>query len=149
VPGLNGFVGEFPILTGAFSRSPRTAVVAALGMILGAYYLLWMLQCVIFGPLREPHGHGHGHGHGDDHATDHASGAIRPVSWHEIAGLAPLMVLIVAIGVYPRPFLDRIRPSVDVIAARFDAVDQAGPAAKMAHVHALQAMKLVPTRLSL
>jgi NADH-quinone oxidoreductase subunit M len=146
VPGLNGFVGEFPILTGTFSRSPRSAVFAALGMILGAYYLLWMLQCVIFGPLREPHGHGHGHGHDDD--SDHAPGSIRPVSWHEIAGLAPLMVLIVAIGVYPRPFLDRIRPSVDVIAARFDTLDEPGPAARMAQVHALQATKLIPAGLS-
>src|SRR4029079_6550162 len=44
LPGLNGFVGEFPILAGTFRRSPWFAVVASLGMILGAYYLLWMLQ---------------------------------------------------------------------------------------------------------
>jgi NADH-quinone oxidoreductase subunit M len=86
-------------------------------MILGAYYLLWMLQCVLFGPLREPHGHGHGHGHG--HAQDHGPEAVRPIGWHEIAGLTPLMVLIVAIGVYPKPFFDRIRPSVAEIARRF------------------------------
>jgi NADH-quinone oxidoreductase subunit M len=120
VPGLNGFVGEFPILTGMFARSPRAAVLAATGMILGAYYLLWMLQCVIFGPLREPLGHGHGHGQ----AADHGPEVIRPVGWHEIAGLAPLMVLIVVIGVYPRPFLDRIRPSVALIAAKFQALDE-------------------------
>ena len=57
LPGLNGFVGEFPILVGMFARSPRAAVLASLGMILGAYYLLWMLQRVLFGPLREPHAH--------------------------------------------------------------------------------------------
>jgi NADH-quinone oxidoreductase subunit M len=114
VPGLNGFVGEFPILTGMFDRSRPAAVLAATGMILGAYYLLWMLQSVLFGPLREPH-HGSGHGHGGDH--DDA--AIRPVGWHEIAGLTPLMVLIVVIGVYPRPFFERLRPSVAAIAAKF------------------------------
>jgi NADH-quinone oxidoreductase subunit M len=108
VPGLNGFVGEFPILAGAFARDRPAAVLAATGMVLGAYYLLWMLQRVLFGPLREPHGHGDGH-----------AAAVRPVGWHEVAGLAPLMVLIVLIGVYPRPFLDRISPAVAPIAARF------------------------------
>src|SRR4029079_17815583 len=48
LPGLNGFVGEFPILAGAFARSPWYAVFASTGMILGAYYLLWMLQRVVF-----------------------------------------------------------------------------------------------------
>jgi NADH-quinone oxidoreductase subunit M len=113
VPGLNGFVGEFPILLGMFSRSPWTAIVSATGMILGAYYLLWMLQRVIFGPLHEPHGHGGDH---DAHAV-----AIRRLGWHEVAGLTILMVLIVAIGVYPRPWLDRLRPAVAPIAARFPA----------------------------
>jgi NADH-quinone oxidoreductase subunit M len=121
VPGLNGFVGEFPILLGAFARNPLAAVLGATGMVLGAYYLLQMLQRVLFGPLVEPgddahaegaagHGHDHGHGHGHD---------VRPVGWHEVAGLAPLMVLIVAIGVYPRPIFDRIGPPVRELAARF------------------------------
>jgi NADH-quinone oxidoreductase subunit M len=59
---------------------------------------------VVFGPLLEPADHEHA-GEGNDHA------AVRPVGWHEIAGLAPLMALIVLIGVVPGPFLDRIRPS--------------------------------------
>ena len=117
VPGLNGFVGEFPILVGMFGRSPRAAVFAALGMVLGAYYLLLMLQRVLFGPLREPIPHAD-HGLVETRAHDHAEPAhhaIRPVGWHEIAGLTPLMVLIVVIGVYPKPFFDRIRPSVAVV----------------------------------
>ena len=118
LPGLNGFVGEFPILAGAFARSPRAAVVASIGMILGAYYLLWMLQRVVFGPLREPHGHDHDHGHPHQ--------VVRPVGWHEIAGLTPIMVLIVLIGVYPRPLFDRIRPAVAPIAARFQKLDDRG-----------------------
>ncbi|MHC5542969.1 complex I subunit 4 family protein, partial [Singulisphaera rosea] len=62
VPGLNGFVGEFPILLGMYSKSPRAAIISATGMVLGAWYLFWMLQRVVFGPLHEPHGHDHGHG---------------------------------------------------------------------------------------
>jgi NADH-quinone oxidoreductase subunit M len=119
LPGLNGFVGEFPILTGAFRRDPTSAVLATSGMILGAYYLLWMLQRVIFGPLREPHAHDGGHG-----AEAHGSpGHVRPVGWHEVAGLTPLMVLIVLIGVLPAPFLDRIRPAVAPIAGRFQEIE--------------------------
>jgi NADH-quinone oxidoreductase subunit M len=138
VPGLNGFVGEFPILAGMFARSPRSAVLAATGMILGAYYLLWMVQCVLFGPLREPTGHGHGHG------DAHGHGDVRPIAWHEIAGLTPLMVLIVAIGVYPKPFFDRFRPAVAEIAAKFAAPAPSGPAmagAVGADVHAATARR--------
>jgi NADH-quinone oxidoreductase subunit M len=120
LPLLNGFVGEFPILLGMYRTSPTFAILGALGMILGAYYLLWMLQCVVFGPLKEPGGHGHGSGHGDDHG----SAAIRPVGWHEIAGLSPLLILIVLIGVYPKPFFDRIKPPLAPIAGRVEA----GPA---------------------
>ena len=59
VPGLNGFVGEFPILVGMFKESRRAAVLGGTGMILGACYLFWMLRKVVFGPLREPAEHGH------------------------------------------------------------------------------------------
>jgi NADH-quinone oxidoreductase subunit M len=118
VPFLNGFVGEFPILVGAYSRSPATGAIAALGMILGAYYLLWMLQRVVFGPLREPvHAHampplaGGSDDHGGHDTHGHAS-TTRPIGWHEVAGLTPLMVLIVLIGVWPAPIFNRMRPSV-------------------------------------
>jgi NADH-quinone oxidoreductase subunit M len=124
VPGLNGFVGEFPILTGMFDRSPRSAVLGATGMILGAYYLLWMLQRVIFGPLHEPHAHpavGEPAEAEAGHAVGSHEAAVRPVGWHEVAGLTPLMVLIVGIGLFPGPFFDRIRPSVAPIAARVEA----------------------------
>jgi NADH-quinone oxidoreductase subunit M len=124
LPGLNGFVGEFPILAGMFERSPWLAAIGSLGMILGAWYLLWMLQRVVFGPLREPGVHSEGHGH--EHA--HAHAPVRPVGWHEIAGLTPLMVLIVVIGVWPRPFLSRIQATVAAIVdpfARSDAKELA------------------------
>ena len=76
LPGLNGFVGEFPILVGAYAASPRAGVLAATGMILGAYYLLWMLRRVIFGPLREPAGHddhGKARPRPDEHAAPHVA----------------------------------------------------------------------------
>jgi NADH-quinone oxidoreductase subunit M len=128
VPFLNGFVGEFPILLGMYRRSPLAASLAALGMILGAYYLLWMIQRIAFGPLREPGGHGAEHGHapapaalsgltiipplaGGSHDAHVAVSTMRPMAWHEIAGLTPLMVLIVLIGVLPGPFFDRLRPA--------------------------------------
>jgi NADH-quinone oxidoreductase subunit M len=118
LPGLNGFVGEFPILVGAFGRSVQAGVLAATGMILGAFYLLWMVRRVLFGPLREPAGpaeEGAGAAHGQPSGGHPAVAAVRPVGWHEIAGLAPVMFLIVAIGVYPRPIFDQIRPAVDTL----------------------------------
>jgi NADH-quinone oxidoreductase subunit M len=117
LPGLNGFVGEFPILLGMFARSPVFAVTGALGMVLGAYYLLVMIRRVLFGPLVEPH-HDHSHDEHDDH-HGHAHPAIPPIAWYEIAGLTPLMVLIVLIGIYPRPIFERISPPVRQIASRF------------------------------
>lgn len=113
MPGLNGFVGEFPILVGMFGTSPRAAVLGATGMILGACYLLWMLRKVVFGPLHEPAEHDHAEGPGEHSRGGHT--AVQPVGWHEIAALTPLMVLIVLIGVVPGPFLDRIRPTVGEI----------------------------------
>jgi len=117
VPGLNGFVGEFPILVGTFATSRQAAVLGATGMILGACYLLWMVRNVIFGPLLEPTppaGEGAAPaGEGAVPAGDASThGAVPPVGWHEIAGLTPLMVLIVAIGVYPRPFLEQMGSAI-------------------------------------
>ena len=122
LPGLNGFVGEFPILVGAFGASRTAGVLAATGMILGGYYLLLMLRRVMFGPLREPSEHGHD---AHDHATpesghDDPHEAVRPVGWHEIAGLAPLMFLIVAIGVYPRPIFEQIQPAVHLVSQNIE-----------------------------
>ncbi len=132
VPGLNGFVGEFPILLAQFARDPFYAVIACIGMVLGAYYLLLLLRRVLFGPVHEPGGHDHGDSHDhaahDAHHHDHADHhKVRPLGWHEIASLAPLMVLIVAIGVYPRPIFERIGPPLREIAAGFQVADL-GPA---------------------
>ncbi|MEA2625559.1 MAG: NADH-quinone oxidoreductase subunit [Candidatus Binatota bacterium] len=118
LPGLNGFVGEFLILIGAFGRHPMFAAPAVLGMILGAVYLTWMYQRVIFGPLR----------HEENRALPDLTG-------REIAAFAPLIVLFFWMGVYPRPLLVRIEPSVKSIVERIERVrPPASTASEMARV---------------
>ena len=132
LPGMNGFVGEFPILVGMYATSPVAGILAGTSMILGAFYTLWMMQRVLFGPLREPgHGHGPDHGHDDSahaHSGSHASHddhghhgekaiQIDPLGWHEVLGLAPLIVFIFVIGLRPSPFVNPINPAVEKIAA--------------------------------
>lgn len=132
LPGTNGFVGEFPILVGMYATSPIAGVLAGTSMVLGAFYTLWMLQRVLFGPLREPgHGHGphhgqsdahhghdsHAHGH-DDHGHGHSHEVqVDPLKWYEMLGLTPLIVMIFVIGLRPAPFMDPINPPVESIAA--------------------------------
>jgi NADH-quinone oxidoreductase subunit M len=94
LPGLNGFVGEFLVLIGTFVTRRWWAVVGAVGVILAAVYLLWAYQRVFQGRL-----------HG-------ANAAFPEMRWRERAVMAPLVVLIVFLGVYPKPVLDRIAPSV-------------------------------------
>jgi len=113
LPGLNGFVGEFLILAGAYLTLKWWAVAAAAGVILAALYLLWAYQRVFHGTPSE-----------DDLATPDMRGA-------ELAYLAPFLVLIVFLGVYPKPVLDRIEPSVAALvehiegATEFDEPDAA------------------------
>ena len=94
LPGLNGFVGEFLVLIGSFGPHRWWAVVATTGVVLAAVYLLWAYQRVFHG---EPTG---------DNAT------MTDLQWREKLILAPLVLLIVGMGVYPKPVLDRINPSV-------------------------------------
>jgi NADH-quinone oxidoreductase subunit M len=95
LPGLNGFVGEFLILIGTFLTARWWAVAATIGVILAALYLLWAYQRVF-------------HGEPSDDNTGFAE-----LRWREGLVLLPLIGLIVFIGVYPKPLLDRIEPSVD------------------------------------
>ncbi|HEX7166329.1 MAG TPA: NADH-quinone oxidoreductase subunit M [Acidimicrobiales bacterium] len=102
LPLLNGFVGEFLILTGTFVTHRWWAVVGSLGVILAAVYLLWAYQRVFHG---EPDG---------DNAT------IPDMTWRERGVMVPLLFLIVALGVYPKPVLDRIEPSVTRLIAHVE-----------------------------
>ena len=111
LPGLNGFIGEFPILAGMYQSRPRTTVVATLGMILGAYYLLWMLQRVVFGPLREPTVYADPAAVPNGAAPGYPTGPT-PFGPVELGGIIPLVVLIFAIGLVPAPFVDRIKPPI-------------------------------------
>ena len=96
LPGLNGFVGEFLILLGAFREARPFAIVGATGVVLGAVYMLWMVQRVFFGPV-----------------TREANRTLADLSRREFAVLLPLLILIVVLGVYPRPILDRMHGAVD------------------------------------
>jgi NADH-quinone oxidoreductase subunit M len=93
LPGLNGFVGEFLILAGTFDVARILAIVGAAGVVLSAIYLLWAYQRTMQGPP----------------ATDLSPG--RDVTPREYAVLIPVVAAIVAIGIYPKPLLDRIAPS--------------------------------------
>ncbi len=95
LPGLNGFVGEFPILLGTYQAAPWAGVLSAFGAVLAALYLLWAYQRMFHGPLLT-----------DDNRNTPDLHA------REIGVLAPLVVLIVAIGVFPKPLFDTVEPSV-------------------------------------
>ncbi len=95
LPGLNGFVGEFLILVGSFKYSIILTVFAALGVILAAVYLLWMYQRVMFGKI-----------------TDDKNSSLSDLSLREKWVIVPLIALIIFIGVYPKPILERVEPSV-------------------------------------
>jgi NADH-quinone oxidoreductase subunit M len=106
VPGLNGFVGEFLILAGTFITHRWWAVAATVGVVLAAVYLLWAYQQIFHGPER----------------ASERDKPFRDISWREGVVMAPLIALIVLLGVYPKPVLDRITPSVDQLVAHVEQV---------------------------
>lgn len=108
LPGLNGFVGEFTILLGAWGAglpngafgSPWFAGLAAIGVILAAVYILFMFQKLFLGPV-----------------TSDENRNLKDLNWREIITLVPLIILIFWIGLYPKPFLMLMGPSVDKLVA--------------------------------
>jgi len=98
LPGLNGFVGEFLILVGAFQVHRLAAVLATAGIIFAAVYLLWMYQRVVFGPV-----------------TREENRRLRDLSAREWVILAPVVMLIFWIGVYPVPFTSKTEASVQAL----------------------------------
>jgi NADH-quinone oxidoreductase subunit M len=101
LPGLNGFVGEFTILVGTFRANVVYAVLAALGIILGAWYMLTMFRRVMHGPLDKP-----------------ANRELEDLSTREIAVLVPIVVLIFLIGVFPNLFFNKMGASVTALLAQ-------------------------------
>jgi len=104
VPGLNGFVGEFLVLIGGFETARWWIVIGATGVILAALYLLWAYQRVFHG---EP---------------DEANSSFRELRLREGLVLLPFVGLIVFCGVYPKPMLERIEPSVRALIERVEEV---------------------------
>jgi NADH-quinone oxidoreductase subunit M len=112
LPGLNGFVGEFLILLGAFRMDTLPSVmasrvvtgIAATGVILAAVYLLWMYERVMFGPV-----------------TNEKNRGLKDLSPREFWTLAPVIALILWIGVFPNPFLRRLDTSAAELMERVNA----------------------------
>ncbi len=134
LPGLNGFVGEMLSLAGMFRRHPVYTVLGATGIVLGAWYLLNMLQHAFFGPLREPAVHGHQ--------------SIVDMNPREMLAIGPICVLCLWIGVMPQPLIDVIRPDVDAVAALYATAPDDEQTAVAARV-ASDAAKLRPAFSSL
>jgi NADH-quinone oxidoreductase subunit M len=113
LPGLNGFVGEFLTLLGAFMTYRWWAVVATAGVILAALYMLWAFQRVFHG------------------TPDDANASMPDVKLREAIVLAPLLGLIVFMGIYPKPVLDRMEPSVNELIAHISekvpGFEESGP----------------------
>ncbi len=100
LPGLNGFVGEFTILLGAFGSkaigSPWYAAISAIGVIMAAVYILYMFQKMFLGPAGE--------------ITQHHE--LKDLNWREIITMVPLLIFIFWIGLYPAPFFNILAPAV-------------------------------------
>jgi len=96
LPGTNGSVGEFLILVGAFEGALRWwTVIATSGVILSAVYMLWMFQRVMFGELDNP-----------------KNQKLLDLNAREIAIMVPLIVMIFVMGIYPKPFIDKMDPAI-------------------------------------
>ncbi len=102
LPGLNGFVGEFLILSGSYEPHPAAVVISALGIILAAVYLFWMVERVFFGPVSEE------------------NSGLKDLMSREWLAIVPMIVMMVWLGIYPKPFLDKIEPSVDKLVKDFN-----------------------------
>jgi NADH-quinone oxidoreductase subunit M len=106
LPGLNGFVGEVLSLAGMFQQKPIYTVLATSGVVLGAWYMLSMIQQAFFGLLREPAHEGH---------------AVHDMNVREILAIGPICALCLWIGVMPQPLLNMIRPDVAAVAELYDS----------------------------
>ncbi|MDP8959404.1 MAG: NADH-quinone oxidoreductase subunit M [Actinomycetota bacterium] len=104
LPGLNGFVGEFLVLLGSFLTLPVYAVVAAFGVVLSAVYLLWAYERMFTGPVDRPE---------NERLLD--------LGVREVAILVPIALLVLGLGIYPKPALERIQPSVERVLDRIEA----------------------------
>jgi NADH-quinone oxidoreductase subunit M len=110
LPGLNGFISETLCLAGMFRVSPMYAVLGAVGIILGAWYMLEMIRKVVFGPLREPE---QPHGEAE---------AVQDLNMYEWLAIALPAILCLVLGLYPKAILDIIRPDVQALESLFESL---------------------------
>ena len=137
LPGLNGFTGEVTALLGMFKTRPVYGILSLSGIIFGAWYMLQLVRNTMYGRLKEPLTEGHGHpavaAHGAADASHghaaHPHGHAAPVfathhtdlNLRELAALAPLLVLIVWIGVAPQFFISKMEPSISQVVKVLEA----------------------------
>jgi NADH-quinone oxidoreductase subunit M len=107
LPGMAGFVSEFMVLTGVYQRYQGAAIVATLGIILAAIYMLWLYQRVFTGPENEN------------------SKLIKDLSAKEVWPLVPVFALLIVFGFWPQPVLGTIEKSVDNLMQQINSVDPA------------------------
>jgi NADH-quinone oxidoreductase subunit M len=100
LPGLSGFIGEFLVLNGTYPVDRVLAILGTGGVVLSAIYLLWAYERVFTGPTKLPH--------------QERTSLWKDLSFRELAAVVPLLVMTLVIGVYPKPFLSRIEPSVRI-----------------------------------
>jgi NADH-quinone oxidoreductase subunit M len=116
LPGLNGFVGEFLIMLGAFIRMRPAIFIAVLGVILEALYMLWTYERVMFGPI-----------------TKAVNETIRDLNGREIAVMVPIIALMLFMGLFPRPLISRMEPSVTAMLTRTNVAQARIDAERNAH----------------
>jgi NADH-quinone oxidoreductase subunit M len=107
LPGMSPFISEFMVLAGTFSRHKVIAVIAVVGIVLAALYILLMYQRLMTGPVRD----------GIDKLKD--------LNVREVLAIAPLMVLIVGLGIFPKPVVDIIKPAVESTMQHVGVTDKA------------------------
>jgi len=110
LPGTNSFVSEFLVLIGSFTTQPVFAIIATVGIILAALYILQMYQRTMHGP---------------ESLTNPRLRKARDLDKRELATLSPLIALIIVLGVYPKPVLDIITPAVEATMVDLGATDPA------------------------
>jgi NADH-quinone oxidoreductase subunit M len=108
LPPLNGFVHEFLILVGSFQANAWWGILAATGVVLGAIYMLWMFQRVFFGDV-----------------TNEKNAGLKDLTPREVLVFVPLLVMIFWMGIYSKPFTERMEPSITKFVEQMTSVRQA------------------------
>jgi NADH-quinone oxidoreductase subunit M len=126
LPGTNGFVGEFLVLVGSFKAYPVATTIAATGVIFAAAYLLWAIQRILFNPL-------------DKKENEH----IPDLNWREVAFMAPLVAVIIWLGVYPAPVLRRMETASQALVTRVEQASAPSVSLSLSRARSASASRLL------